>query len=696
MSMFSSLKAEIEFVAGAWTDVSSYVSGDVTIGVGRPTPYDQVAPTEVTLMLHSGDGRFIPENSSGPYYPNVRTGVRVRISLVKAGVTYVRATVYATAFELDFPGASAADAVVTVTAYDALSIMGSRIMRDYWTEKIFYLTRAAGSWAESYRLASSLAGGVTATADVYVEGLAAASGTATATIDSEAPAMTFADSETYGTTSEGTLLIPSNRVPATSGPSHWDVLRVVPHTSPQTFGIGVSLHNTWDINSTWWEYICAGYISGSFTFYMAWTWTSGSPSTIGLHLRNSGGTDIAYTTFSTVGEFASVEFRMNQTTNTSMDWVVNGSTLATMTSCDVRNMTRMDIGGCSSVYIDYAYAQGFRNSTSLSATHRSQTGQTLGAMLTAFQNAVSDISASFAVAGSDNGRSVYQGYWSGMTALNVARMLCLSAGGFVWARTDGTVLFVLADTASPLTPLLTFDLDYDAQGMPTVLLSDDTRPTRVTVTTPVGSVTAIDSVSEAVAPAGRRKDQSISTLTTSDADSLDIAWSRMLSTSRSRFAEVTIDLMAASTDFTATLLSTSGTTGALFPTQRVRVNVASTLFGVPSKDLRIYGWTETYNQEEASIRLDCTAAMVATVTGGTCVGGTGTGTIIVTTDAPLPTSTQAYPLDFDWAGERITCSAPGGATSPQTFTCTARGVTGGTAATSHASGTSIDAWISGA
>ena len=50
---------------------------------------------------------------------------------------------------------------------------------------------------------------------------------------------------------------------------------------------------------------------------------------------------------------------------------------------------------------------------------------------------------------------------------------------------------------------------------------------------------------------------------------------------------------------------------------------------------------------------------------------------------------RAWPSDLDWNGEIITCSAPGGSTSPQTLTVTARGVDA-SVARSHSAGEVID------
>jgi hypothetical protein len=81
----------------------------------------------------------------------------------------------------------------------------------------------------------------------------------------------------------------------------------------------------------------------------------------------------------------------------------------------------------------------------------------------------------------------------------------------------------------------------------------------------------------------------------------------------------------------------------------------------------------------------------STITGGTCIGNTGTGTVIITSTSPLTTTGGEYPMDLDWSGERITISGVGGSTSPQTATVTARGVAPGVAR-SHVTGDTVNIW----
>jgi len=135
--------------------------------------------------------------------------------------------------------------------------------------------------------------------------------------------------------------------------------------------------------------------------------------------------------------------------------------------------------------------------------------------------------------------------------------------------------------------------------------------------------------------------------------------------------------------------------------------------GVSYVDAFASGWTETYSADgrlaqfvfdtdpaddpaeaildDAEYGRTALGDGVATITGGTCVGITGTGTVVITSTSPLTAVGGEYSMDLDWLGERITVSVPGGSTSPQTCTVTARGVAP-TVARVHATGQAVEIW----
>lgn len=63
-----------------WTDVSAYVLGEMVIKVGRDSEFDDASAGSLSLTLDNRDRRFDPNHASGPYFGNLKQGVRVRVT----------------------------------------------------------------------------------------------------------------------------------------------------------------------------------------------------------------------------------------------------------------------------------------------------------------------------------------------------------------------------------------------------------------------------------------------------------------------------------------------------------------------------------------------------------------------------------------------------------------------------------------
>jgi hypothetical protein len=66
-----------------YTDVTPWVSLTSGIGInyGRADERSTVDPSTCTLTLNNADGRFTPEKASSPYFPNVKKGKPIQVSL---------------------------------------------------------------------------------------------------------------------------------------------------------------------------------------------------------------------------------------------------------------------------------------------------------------------------------------------------------------------------------------------------------------------------------------------------------------------------------------------------------------------------------------------------------------------------------------------------------------------------------------
>lgn len=117
------MKYEIAFTTApddpaVWVDVTSYVqtSAGVRITRGRSDNSSSVPASVLTFTLKNADGRFTPEYTGSPYYPNVKKGRKVRVTATHNAVDYIRLTGYIDEWAVDWPSAKGNLAFTHVTA----------------------------------------------------------------------------------------------------------------------------------------------------------------------------------------------------------------------------------------------------------------------------------------------------------------------------------------------------------------------------------------------------------------------------------------------------------------------------------------------------------------------------------------------------------------------------------------------------
>lgn len=127
------VKVEIAFTtqpddpSPVWVDVTSYVrsaTDNITITRGRQDRYDTVQPSKLNLTLINRDGRFTPGYVGSPYYPNVKKGRKIRVSVTHNAVTYRRFTGYVDEWPLAWADASATVADVRISASSRMASLG--------------------------------------------------------------------------------------------------------------------------------------------------------------------------------------------------------------------------------------------------------------------------------------------------------------------------------------------------------------------------------------------------------------------------------------------------------------------------------------------------------------------------------------------------------------------------------------------
>lgn len=134
--MTLTLKVEVAFNAGfstaagsrTWTDITNYVelNEGIDIQYGRRDEFSTAEANTLRLTLDNSDGRFTPERSSSPYYPNVKLfrPIRVTATLPDAS-TSVRFLGYVTQWPTEWENGSTGFAKASLSAVSRLSRLGA-------------------------------------------------------------------------------------------------------------------------------------------------------------------------------------------------------------------------------------------------------------------------------------------------------------------------------------------------------------------------------------------------------------------------------------------------------------------------------------------------------------------------------------------------------------------------------------------
>lgn len=295
----------------------------------------------------------------------------------------------------------------------------------------------------------------------------------------------------------------------------------------------------------------------------------------------------------------------------------------------------------------------------------------------------------------------------GRTAFESLVALANSQSGIAYCSytsTSVTINLIANPEDRPASVSMTIDVEQDTIGGPTMGSGLGSKVAEVRVASQTGETIVRDAAAVAAFDA---TSLDVETALADDTARRAVAQDLLARSqgSKQRISEITVDLVGAVNDLWSAAL-------ALRPGQRVRVaNLPSTYFGVTYLEGYVAGYRIGGTDREVELTLWLLPADaplegrwdtdrwafgdgVATVTGGTAVGTTATGTMTLTWGSGdlLSTAAGDYPMDFDWNGERVTVtSAPAGGTSPRTLTITARGVAP-TVARSHAANEPIDVW----
>jgi hypothetical protein len=137
-TVIPTMAAEIAFstdplsTSPVWTDVTAYVilqEGELQISRGATDEFQATQPGTLTGWLDNSDGRFTRGRTASPYYPNVKNGKRIRLTITQ-GSTYQRynghVNNWPTAWKVAKSAAFPAYIPVSFTAVDRFDRMNKR------------------------------------------------------------------------------------------------------------------------------------------------------------------------------------------------------------------------------------------------------------------------------------------------------------------------------------------------------------------------------------------------------------------------------------------------------------------------------------------------------------------------------------------------------------------------------------------
>ena len=707
MSLPTAQTVEIQWSGSTWTDVTAWLEQrfDVEAKFGRSSPTGDVQPATLTFTLDNRDGRFTPGNPAGAYWPDVALGKAVRWKVTGGDATARTEFVgRIQAFEPGFDGDAVAGSVVTVSAADGLAA-ANRLLEDYAVElaRSDAATSGFDAWqfadrdgATSLRNAGDGDGGTfvpygrvgasleTGTAAVggSPDGLASSGMISFTPTNAVCPVAELPVSVAAGTVNGIEFWFRTTTVPSgnatlaegwTAGKARpWEI-QLIPDagaTSLQVKDLSGTVAGTypWSVNDGLWRHV----------------W-----------LANSGGaTDMYVAVFGGGGDFNGVYVPVALAMTGSIQstaHVVVGGNMVPVTGRGAQNR-------CCTADVAQVIVSG-----NLPSGH-GEHGLPLSPLSANLRllNLAGAVNVSLSTTGAGSPDTAIPDV-PGRSLAEVMQEVARTVGGVAWVKPDGTVQWRNPSAVHPGTPVLTVDVEADCEGSPTLAAGVDTRPTRVAVSSPAGDVVVVSA-----AEGTQIIEDSIDTCALTVAQARNAGELRLAAGNLLRVESLTVNLATATADLWADAYG-------LYPGARVRVaGLPSAVLGWTYQDYYVVGWAKrtvaaadgaadgqwlTFDLEPAVNQAEAGGSLATAGAGGSgmtatagTIAGTGTGTLVVTTVSGPTLSTDAanYPQDFSWYGERVTVtSAPGGSTSPQTVTVTARGVAPSVART-HGSGEPFD------
>lgn len=677
-------KLELEFTAGAWTDVTvDSAAGPVQIHVGRSSPFSQPQPATLTCALDNQLGKYSPfrqvltdGTTTHPHWPNIIPRKRIRYSYI-AGVQQMRYLGYISSWVPTLQnGVLPVMTIQAVDRMDPLSRLGMQppLMTEYLADApaaFWPLTDGANS-------AQALD----------------ASGAGQPALLVQAPlqtALSFGD----------------------NGPGFGD-------------GSGVKFAPSAASNGQFLQTIVPGLSLGAFTFEL-WVnagvgvpaWVTGSATETVFRVARQR--DLAFDGSVVIAATGKPTVKLGSTQVTGSKSIVDGgwhhiavtrassggnctfyldgvSQGATVGSPSVTDMDYVALGVAAGATarlqgnIGYvAIYNATLSSTRIQAHYTAGNGyygDTTDTRAKRFLGIAGLTSSDWSI---DTGQTTVNHYpQGGKDVVSACQDMATTEGGGAafYVLPNGQTRFANRRFRDNRTPAITLDAAQDLIGdgwqasLDALTLTNSVTADRSAESGSLTSQTATATTSVTqygLSAAG------ITTYTTADADALNLAQWMVSANSQPGFRapQVTVNLVTAENNLYAALATVQ-------IGSRLRLtNLAAKAGPVTQLDLFIEGWTETYDGGSYIVVFDVSpvdyrwkwdtsrwAPDAGQAQLNAAVTNSAATLAIKTLSGPTwTTSPGSYPLTIKIGEEQITLtSAPGGSTSPQTFTGVTRGV----------------------
>ena len=605
-SLFTSGKLEIAWDGVTWTDVSAYLdSAPVTIRYGRPTEFDDVSPGVMTVTVRNDDGRFMPGNTASPYYPHIIDDVpQIRYTVSRGSSSWVRFWGYIHAYKPSFPTSSTVGAIVELSCTDNMSVLARFPMMSVWNIEAMHASALAGARWDGFDVVGD--GGATS----WFNNATTSAGTPATCAVVLRPSL--AGELSYGGADGLSMLGSISITPSQNHESA--VVRVNTPNAIRGAQFWVRFPNMLQTDPRTILDVLTMTTSGSGVVASLKIYLNVTEDDLGLY--NSAGTGLGPLAVA-CGENRWV--RVSLLTKTAdpthtLLYYDGGTPGGIDAAFDLRTVANLWFGGTGAAAAQMEVAGilllGSETAAVPTALGQSATvgGQNVGSRLTGMDYILPAQGYVHASTGGVYTQTAVTGNWHQRDALDVAQEIMRTGSGTIFSLPWNDYVYGLpSNQMYPSSPVVTVDCEQDLAAPPVLAMGSESEPSRVTIQYPAGSVTVVDTAYEATL-GGQAQPVTISTLNPDSTSATAVGNTLMSRVRRGlRISQLELDLETAMSDLCTPLFDTTAPFGGLYPTQRIRVIVPSSHFGVSSLDVHVQGWTEIYDPMTGSrIVCDCT------------------------------------------------------------------------------------------